>query len=67
MKQNPQVKPINLAPSEDRYVPDTVESFRPGALDYRDHPSRIGDTLVPYKAAKALTSNVKKAILGIQP
>ena len=67
MKQNPQEKPINLAPREDRYVPDTVESFRPGALDYRDHPSRIGGTLVPYKAAKALTSNVKKAILGIQP
>ena len=65
--KNTQVKSVNLAPSEDRYVPDTVESFRPGALDYRDHPSRIGDTLVPYKAAKALTSNVKKAILGIQP
>lgn len=64
MKQNPQAKPINLAPSKDLYVPDAVESFRPGALGYRNYPSRIGGALVPYKPAKSLTSNVKKTNLG---
>lgn len=63
---HPWAKPVVFQPPSESYVPKDGTAYRPGALDYRQHPSRVGNERIPYKAATGITSDTPKTYLGTE-